>query len=673
MDNKIYFEKWREICMEKHDVIQKLTNFIEMFDTFINITKKIINNKEQLLHSVNQVKNYTVSFNFTDSNLLDKAQTTLKNIIEDVTVNSDAISEKYFNFILDEIEYDNPDYAGILKYNDNVISVNRTIESILCQKGSLGGNESIDITNLKNYISNIDFYAERFTNKISSLKIFNNISRITGNTVLIGANGSGKSTFARQLKRLYSDKISIISAQHLLFYQKSDSISQIDEPYNLVRNFQRADKLPMNQEFFQFKQEMAEEFTNLITALINEYTQVSAEYYESDNKKKAILVDVIELWNSIIEHRKLIVHKLSIKVEDLVSGENYEFNRLSDGEKAIFYYIANVLIVSENNYIVVDEPENHINLALCNLLWDSLEKRRPDCTFVYLTHNIDFAISRINAQIFWNKSFTIPDDWEIIPIPEHTGIPNELLVEIAGSRKDILFCEGDKSSWDYKIYSLLFENRYTILPVRGHLDVINYCKAYNNTNIFHGRAVGMIDRDFHSQDQINSWKNNNIFVLPFSEIENLMCTDLVFEQFKSINIITNEQIEKFKEAAFNDMEKDIEKLVTVYVRDTINNAFKNNMLKCNDNFEKLESEFNNLIESMDIDGIRDDANKEFLKIIAEKNYEKYLEKSNVKNKLIKEFASRHLQIGDYPKRVLMQMQSNSELLDKIREKYFSNI
>ena len=66
--------------MEKHDVIQKLTNFIEMFDTFINITKKIINNKEQLLHSVNQVKNYTVSFNFTDSNLLDKAQTTLKNI-----------------------------------------------------------------------------------------------------------------------------------------------------------------------------------------------------------------------------------------------------------------------------------------------------------------------------------------------------------------------------------------------------------------------------------------------------------------------------------------------------------------------------------------------------------------------------------------------------------------
>ena len=281
--------------MEKHDVIQKLTNFIEMFDTFINITKKIINNKEQLLHSVNQVKNYTVSFNFTDSNLLDKAQTTLKNIIEDVTVNSDAISEKYFNFILDEIEYDNPDYAGILKYNDNVISVNRTIESILCQKGSLGGNESIDITNLKNYISNIDFYAERFTNKISSLKIFNNISRITGNTVLIGANGSGKSTFARQLKRLYSDKISIISAQHLLFYQKSDSISQIDEPYNLVRNFQRADKLPMNQEFFQFKQDMAEEFTNLITALINEYTQVSAEYYESDNKKKAILVDVIEL------------------------------------------------------------------------------------------------------------------------------------------------------------------------------------------------------------------------------------------------------------------------------------------------------------------------------------------------------------------------------------------
>lgn len=38
-------------------------------------------------------------------------------------------------------------------------------------------------------------------------------------------------------------------------------------------------------------------------------------------------------------------------------------------------------------------------LALCNLIWDKLEGERKDCTFVYLTHNVNFAVSRINAEI----------------------------------------------------------------------------------------------------------------------------------------------------------------------------------------------------------------------------------------------------------------------------------
>ena len=84
------------------------------------------------------------------------------------------------------------------------------------------------------------------------------------------------------------------------------------------------------------------------------------------------------------------------------------------------------------------------------LLWDKLEQIIKDCTFVYLTHNVDFAVSRINATILWNKSFTVPDSWDIKVIPLNTEIPDELLVEIAGSRKNVLFCEGEKSSLDYK-------------------------------------------------------------------------------------------------------------------------------------------------------------------------------------------------------------------------------
>lgn len=660
--------------MEKDNVIEILVKFSEMFSKFVSSTKKVLMNREVILSSVNEVKDYSVSLSLTDSELLDKSESQLREIVQDIKKNTELISENYFEFIMKEIGHDNPDYNGYFREdNDYINLVDSAIESVVQEKSLTDEYREQGRIYLKSFVSIIDTYTENFINKISSMKIFNNISRIQGNTVLIGANGSGKSTFARQLKKLHNDSISIISAQHLLFYQKSDTITYTEEPYLTIRDFQREDKLPMYQNSYDFQRQATEDFKNLVTSLINEYTQVAAKYYESDDKKNSILVDVINIWNSIVEHRRLIVDKLSINVQDLGTGEMYDFNRMSDGEKAIFYYIAHVLIALPSNYIVVDEPENHINLALCNLLWDKIEKVRQDCTFVYLTHNVDFAVSRINAQIFWNKSFTMPDSWEIIPIPKHTGIPDELLVEIAGSRKDVLFCEGDKGSWDYKLYSQLFEDKYTVLPVRGHLDVINYCSAYNSANLFHGHAVGIIDRDFHSEAQITSWERRNVHVLPFSEVENLMCTDLVFDHFKNISLITDEEVEEFKNAAFQDMERNIDQLVTIYVRDTLNNAFKNNMLVTKKDFENLKSEFENLINSMNIGQIRTEAKNDFSNIITERNYDKYLEKTNVKNKLIMEFAPRYLKIGDYPNRVLMQIQSNTELLERIKQEYFQGI
>lgn len=272
--------------MEKDNVIEKLVKLSEMFTTFVNITKKIIINKDMILHLVNQVKDYTVSFSLGSSKLLDKSEIELQEIIKDITENIHSISDSYFEFIMQEIGHDNPDYNGYLREGSNFVdSIYHTIEILDSPKSSYDEKEYQDLQQLKSFISNIDSYAERFMNKISSLKIFNNISRIQGNTVLIGANGSGKSTFARQLKRLHNDSVSIISAQHLLYYQKSDSITYTEEPYNTIRDFQRADKLPMYQNFYDFQREATEDFKNIVTALINEYTQVATEYYESDNKK----------------------------------------------------------------------------------------------------------------------------------------------------------------------------------------------------------------------------------------------------------------------------------------------------------------------------------------------------------------------------------------------------
>ena len=151
---------------------------------------------------------------------------------------------------------------------------------------------------------------------------------------------------------------------------------------------------------------------------------------------------------------------------------------LSDGEKAIFYYIAHVLLAQEKSYIIVDEPENHLHLALVSKLWDTLELIREDCQFIYLTHNLEFANTRTNSKKIWMKSFTAPATWDMQEIESNKDIPQVLYMELLGSRKAILFCEGKKTSYDINLYSRLFPN-YLVIPVDGHMQVINFTRAFN--------------------------------------------------------------------------------------------------------------------------------------------------------------------------------------------------
>lgn len=660
--------------MVREDVIQSLIRFSDTLSLFTEFVVDIENNKLGLEIYYKKLNKDIFLSKLDYSSKVLVLRDELKDLLMSVIENKDNISDNYFEFINKEVGYEKPDFHGVLTpYFKNQIDIE--INNSKQNKESLSNEDFTAQKNLGSFVSVIDSYFDKFSKKISSLKIFNNISRIKGNTVLIGANGSGKSTFARQLKRLHNDNLTIISAQHLLYYNKSSSLNVVDDPFRDVRIFQKQDKLPngMNQDVNSFRRNVTEDFDRLVSSLVIDYTMKATTYYKTDDKEKSILVRAIEMWNTIIEHRKLEIEGVWILVEDLSNGEKYDFNRMSDGEKAIFYYIAHVLIANPSNYIVLDEPENHINLALCNLLWDKLEKEREDCTFVYLTHNVDFAVSRINADILWNKSFTVPDSWEIQEIPENTGIPDELLIEIAGSRKSVLFCEGDKSSIDYKLYSIIFEDQFTILPVKGHLDVINYCGAYNNAELFHGEAYGIVDGDFHSQAQIESWKQKGINTLPYSEVENLLCTNLILESLEKKAMITNEQIIKFKDAVFMDMSENIEEMVTLYIRDAINNSIKNNLLKAKKDIETLKDEIQTISNHINIDERYVSAKEEYEKIIENKDYEQYLKKSNIKGKLLKHFARQTFGFFDFEDKVLLQLRSDSNLRTEFKDQYFNDI
>ena len=195
---------------------------------------------------------------------------------------------------------------------------------------------------------------------------------------------------------------------------------------------------------------------------------------------------------------------------------------MSEGERNILYLIGRVLFAPGGGFIIVDEPELHLHKTIVNKLWDRLEKERSDCKFIYLTHDLDFAVTR-NSQKCWIRSFDYPNKWDIMPI-EGSEIPEELLMRILGSQKKILFCEGTKDSFDVKFFEILFPN-YTITPAGSCEEVISYTRAFNRYPNRLADAYGIIDRDVRPQSQIDTFKADNVYSYDVAEIENLFLVE----------------------------------------------------------------------------------------------------------------------------------------------------
>src|SRR6185312_12461717 len=71
----------------------------------------------------------------------------------------------------------------------------------------------------------------------------------------------------------------------------------------------------------------------------------------------------------------------------------YPAKTMSDGERTCLYLAARVL-TAESGILVIDEPELHMHRKLAIDYWNKLEEMRPDVRFVYVTHELHFALSR---------------------------------------------------------------------------------------------------------------------------------------------------------------------------------------------------------------------------------------------------------------------------------------
>lgn len=515
--------------------------------------------------------------------------------------------------------------------------------------------------------NNMTHNLENFNNFINNLLILKDFSEINTNVVIIGSNGSGKSTLSRKLKiDNLNQSINIISSHHILHLTSDNFIipRHVNEILD-IDTYQQGKKLVTEDEPFD-KESFLHSLHHLINYLLNlHHRQKGDTKYE--NVEKTILEKVLEICNKILKKEMIIIQGI-IACRDNNSNI-FDFNQMSDGERQVFYFVASVLVNDNDGYIIVDEPENHLNSQVCKLLWDTLEGIKKDSTFVYITHDPKFAISRKKAKIVWSKSFTYPNKWDY-DVLEDKEIPEELLIEVLGSKENIIFCEGESGSLDKQIYDLLFPNE-KVMAVEGHLNVINYTNAINKMHSLNVNAMGIIDSDGKTTEEIKKYTKNNIHVLPFNEVEMLLLSEEILieinEYFRKFNEEIN--INEWKEEIFRICNKNEEKLLMNILKSRVDKKLSMQKIQKTNQLSELKKELNNLIEAINVDEMYKYEKEKLQSILSEKNYNELLEICSLKNEVLRQVPNK-FNFRNFEQRAIGVIKDNHSLKESLKEKYF---
>ena len=463
--------------------------------------------------------------------------------------------------------------------------------------------------------------------------------------IIIGANGSGKSKLGAWIEDRDSDNVHRIGAQRNLNFKTNLQLSNYNDAKNkIIYGTDDEDTVKRGDKGYRWNwgksktTKLIDDFDDVLAALIAMYNNETSTYFkkcqeaEKNNSVKpetslSVIDKLMEIWNSIFLQRNLLFEDSNFYANERSECfEKYSANQMSDGERSVLYLASQVLSIPENKTLIIDEPEIHLHGTIMNKLWESLEEYRSDCLFIYITHDTNFAASHKNSEKIWVKGYD-GGNWDLEKIISNE-IPEKLLFDILGSRKNVLFVEGEESSFDTQLYSILYPD-YFIIPCGSCIQVIMRTKSFNSTQKIHNYNVyGIIDRDFRTEDEINKLEKDNIHTLKVAEVENLFIieelirflSDYLGKNFNDVfsnirNYVINE---RFK----NQMRSQVNKNVVSQIKHYLSMAEISEI--------NTKESFTNAFENINVDSIYEDTFNSYEEALESNNYKKVLEIFNEK-------------------------------------------
>jgi hypothetical protein len=355
--------------------------------------------------------------------------------------------------------------------------------------------------------------------------------------IIIGANGAGKTRLGVHLENGMGNAVQRVAAQKSLTLNDRVQLTSLERAESTLRfgteNGKAGHKLGQrwgNRPALH----LLNDFDSLLQTLFADHSRIASEHLKRCKIIRDAPVPVTklekikEIWDKLLPHRILDISEATIKVRPVGDGaESYSGSEMSDGERAIFYFLGQSFVATPNSALIIDEPEGHIHKAIVGPLWDAIEKARPDCGFIYITHDLDFAVTRPSAEKYVVRSYNperkkpqAAESWEMAQLPEDTGLPEHVVAELVGNRR------RGKPGRDDLPSRLRRVHRDADRVLRGGgafgRQLQRECCTTSRGREGHGRCRRP------AGERVRALKAAGVLVLPVAEVENLLLLPAVF-------------------------------------------------------------------------------------------------------------------------------------------------
>ena len=380
-------------------------------------------------------------------------------------------------------------------------------------------------------------------------------------TVLLGANGSGKSSMLRRIvetKPLVGGRPAVVYVVGNRVSKTPEAVEETDKRPNMaidVRGqYAQAGNLYGLANAYDWRvRESLRALHQIDDASEWGHFRAFQEWEERDKKGEApvrperFLAKLFGLFRIVFPDIELVLSDAALdaggkklrKLGCSKYGQRYDPMYLSDGECQVLCLLADLLLAHSRSLVVVDEPELHLNPHLARRLWDTIELLMPDAAFIYATHCLSFAMrSSVQSIIVLGGKDVVP-----IQISDVREIGAADLEEFLGTIPSIvvarraLAIEGHDESVDTAFYRWLADDdAIAIVPFSRGCESVR--AAVQHADLWERVTtgidiLGIIDRDYRSDTElggIDATAGSRLVVLPVHEVESFLCDpDMVAE------------------------------------------------------------------------------------------------------------------------------------------------